>query len=233
MAVEHVDTLNAETHEPKHITDATTGDNGKIITPSSATNAVSVLEAPKMEKMNSIDVSADTNAVAGTLFVADGSGGMVAEPAGAAGVTLGGLIRGSMGFHGATDTTTVADTNYHPIDTGWGGAGIVAGELNGMTFSSGLLTATYAGTYAVVCSFSLTLAAGTNDVLEWDISVDGTEIGKSQKRYIANTTDIESMSIADHVAMTAGQTIGLEIKVDTTDNLTVHGFNFDVIRLGP
>jgi hypothetical protein len=137
-----------------------------------------------------------------------------------------------MGFHGSTDTTVIAvpDT-FYPIDTGWGGAGIVADHLVGMTFDSGLLTVVYAGHYLLSVSFSLTLSSGTNDVLEWDFALDGSAIGHSQKRYIANTSDIGSMGATGMHDITAGQTIGMVIKVDATDDLVVHGFQLTVVRL--
>lgn len=43
MATQHSAILSADCHEPKHITNATTADAGKVITPSSATNGISVL----------------------------------------------------------------------------------------------------------------------------------------------------------------------------------------------
>lgn len=43
MAIQHKDLLNADAHEPKHITDATTAQAGHIITPSATVNGQSVL----------------------------------------------------------------------------------------------------------------------------------------------------------------------------------------------
>lgn len=58
MATEHVTILNAECHEPKHITDAVMADAGKVITPSSVTNGVSTLR-----KLASTELS-DTASIA-------------------------------------------------------------------------------------------------------------------------------------------------------------------------
>ncbi len=44
---EHVTIANADAHEPKHITISVTGDNGKIITPSSSVSGTSTLEVIK------------------------------------------------------------------------------------------------------------------------------------------------------------------------------------------
>lgn len=41
--IQHKDLPNSQLHEPKHILTATTGDSGKVITPSSMTNGVSQL----------------------------------------------------------------------------------------------------------------------------------------------------------------------------------------------
>lgn len=41
--MEHVNIPSANCHEPKHISDASTGDAGKVITPSASTPGVSVL----------------------------------------------------------------------------------------------------------------------------------------------------------------------------------------------
>lgn len=43
MAVEHKDITHDQCHEPKHITNASTSDAGKVITPSSTTSGTSVL----------------------------------------------------------------------------------------------------------------------------------------------------------------------------------------------
>lgn len=221
MSKEHSTVQHAKVHEPKHITISGTGDNGKIVTPSDTTNGTSSLEYPKANKLDS------GSEIVGTQVIADGSGGMEFEP-------VSGLVHGSMGFHGGTDTTVIAvGATYYPIDQGWGGAGIVSDHLNGMTFSSAGLVATYPGHYLINCSFSLTLAAGTNDVLQWDISIDGAAAGHPQKRYIANTSDIGSMSITSAQILTAGQAISLVIQVDVADNLTVHGFEMSAVRLHP
>ena len=45
---------NAEAHEPIHITDAVTGDAGKVITPSSSTNGVSELRKLVETEINSV-----------------------------------------------------------------------------------------------------------------------------------------------------------------------------------
>lgn len=43
MPIEHNSILNAQCHEPKHISDATTGDAGKVITPDAITGGTSEL----------------------------------------------------------------------------------------------------------------------------------------------------------------------------------------------
>ena len=49
---EHVDIQSSQCHEPKHITSATTADAGKVITPSSVSNGVSVFR-----KLDAADIT--------------------------------------------------------------------------------------------------------------------------------------------------------------------------------
>jgi|TARA_Y100000296_G_scaffold86683_1_gene127327 hypothetical protein len=233
--VEHADILSAEAHEPKSITNATTGDNGKIITPSSATNAISVLELPKAEKLDSEDSSAGGNAAAGVILEADGSGGTQWYPAGHA-TPVAGSVYGAFGHHGSSETTAIAvATTYVDIDEGWSGA-LAAKPLNGMTFSAGtgFLTATHAGTYELTATVSVALAAGTNDNVEVDFQVDGAVIGEEIPRLITATTDVGVISVNTIHALTAAQTVGLAIRNNTTTaNLDITAVSVTAIRLGP
>lgn len=67
--VEHVNIQHADTHEPRHITVSTTADAGKVITPSSSTNGVSVLRFLGITEIDS------TGIPAGNYLASDGAGG--------------------------------------------------------------------------------------------------------------------------------------------------------------
>lgn len=70
----HSSLQNAKVHEPKHITDATAGDAGKVITPSSSTNGKSVLRKlasneitydPSSSLLSSTDIKAALDELSG------------------------------------------------------------------------------------------------------------------------------------------------------------------------
>lgn len=52
MAIQHKDILSNNTHEPRHISSASTSDAGKVITPSSNTAGTSVLRSLEMEDID-------------------------------------------------------------------------------------------------------------------------------------------------------------------------------------
>jgi len=71
--IQHKDILNADTHEPKHITDAVIGDAGKVITPSSVVNGVSVLrylvESEIEDVVDAITVEMDDISTASSAWI--------------------------------------------------------------------------------------------------------------------------------------------------------------------
>lgn len=71
--IQHKDILNADTHEPKHITDSVIGDAGKVITPSSVINGVSVLRylsENEIENINDIvNVELDDISTASSAWI--------------------------------------------------------------------------------------------------------------------------------------------------------------------
>ena len=67
---DHRGLISAEVHECIHITDATTADSGKVITPSSTTNAVSVIRQLTPTDLNYV-TGQQTNALTGWVTVKD------------------------------------------------------------------------------------------------------------------------------------------------------------------
>lgn len=215
--ITHSTMVSADVHEPKHITTAVTGDNGKIITPSSSADGVSVLE-----QLDITDVTADGITTAGKNVVTTATGGLViADDPGA---TFGGAH-----YHGGAVTTTISSsTVYVALNT----AGMASTVLNGVTESSGQLTAVGEGNYILTMSIAFQLAAGTNEEIEFDFAVDGSVLGHGQVRLVGSSSDIGSLGNMVLHNLSAGEVVDIYVRNNTgTQNVQHLAVELNMIRL--
>ena len=215
--VQHSTMTTDDVHEPKHISTAVTGDNGKIITPSGSSAGVSVLES-----LDITDVVASGVTTAGKNVVTTAAGGLVVadDP----GATYGGTH-----YHGGAVTTTISSaTVYVQLNT----AGMGSTVLNGVTESGGRMTAVGAGTYILTMSVGFQLAAGTNEEIEFDFAVDGSVIGHGQRRLVGSSSDIGSLGNMVLHTLTANQVVDVYVRNNTgTQNVEHLTYEFNMVRL--
>lgn len=108
--IDHTGLTSSQVHEPKHITDATTSDNGKVITPSSSTDGESSLES-----LEGTDI-ASTGESTGVFLTADGDdtsswGTVEGADLGSNGESSGKVLT-SDGSNGATWEDPTDNTNF-------------------------------------------------------------------------------------------------------------------------
>lgn len=120
--VEHVDILNAECHEPKHITDGTGGDTGKVITNHSSAAGTSVY---RLLKESEIEEVIDYYTVGMSTIATAQSAWVVAIAAGTI-VSFSSVIDGAL--------TTVDET--------------ITLEIGGTPVTNGVITIAYSGSAA-------------------------------------------------------------------------------------
>ena len=215
--ITHSTMPTAKVHEPKHITTAVTGDNGKIITPSGSSDGVSVLES-----LDITDVVAGGVSTAGKNVVTTAIGGLaIADDPGA---TFGGAH-----YHGGAVTTTISSsTVYVALNT----AGMSSTVLNGVTESGGRLTAVGAGSYILTMSVGFQLAGGTNEEIEFDFAVDGSVIGHGQRRLVGSSSDIGSLGNMVLHTLAANEVVDVYVRNNTgTQNVEHLTFELNMIRL--
>jgi hypothetical protein len=133
---DHKTILNAEAHEPKHITDTTTADAGKVITPSSITGGES-----ELRNLNSSEVTNKRIAVTAIIDdVSTISSGWVVSP------VEGDVVRIDSVIDGAIDTADATLT----------------ARINGIAMGNGSIIIDFTGSAAG--DTDSTLPSGSNTV---------------------------------------------------------------------
>lgn len=146
--IQHKDILNADTHEPKHITNAVIGDAGKVITPSSVVNGVSVLrylsETEIADVVDPITVELDDISTASSAWIVAPFSGEVER--------IYSVIDGAI---------AVANAN-------------ISTYINGVAVTGGALTIAFAGSAAGVVDSATPV--GNNNIVQgqaFEIRTDG------------------------------------------------------------
>lgn len=197
--IQHSGILSADTHEPKHISDATTTDSGKVITPSST-----VANTSELRSLNKDDID---NTNTDRLHLEIVANATVINFAGAPADTT---------LHTSTDYTTVTlfTENITVPKRGFsfnaptGQAtcnrdGLYAGEL-WMSVSSDAVSTLIGVRYGLNGNF---FAAGDGAVLKVLAKASG---------------DIHMMSAIAEVPLVATDVITLGIVADKASNITIH-----------
>lgn len=189
---EHNILLNAQTHEPKHITDAVTGDAGKVITPSSTVSGTSDIRVltpaevgvlshyGEMEVIQNSTVKALTAATDTTLYTASDYSQIT-------GLFTAGVVDG---ITFATDELTVPITGIYSL-YGWANVTFsVNNPLIGLKFTLNGVTVPPVATPTL-------------------------------RRKLGTGADVASMAGTGLVSLTAGDSIGISTASSLTGNLTI------------
>ena len=217
--ITHSTMPTAKVHEPKHITTAVTGDNGKIITPSSASDGVSVLE-----QLDVTDLVATGVTTEGRVVETTATGGIQIS-------TDAGHSFGGVHYHGGAVTTTISSsTVYVQMNT----AGMSSLLLNGVTESAGRLTIVTAGKYLCTLNVSFGLAAGTNEEIEFDFAVDTSVSGHGQRRLVGSSSDIGSLGSTAMIDLAANEVVDVYVRNNTgTQNVQHYTYTLNIVRMAP
>lgn len=202
MSTQHSSIGHANCHEPKHITIATTADAGKVITPSSASNGVSVLRKLDIDEIN------------GGFVPAYGSMAIVHNTVGLA-------------LTAAADTTLHTTSQYTPVTGFWS-----EHTTQGMTFSSGTMTVTEAGVYLITVYYCVSMADGTNNKIGFTGTLNGSPVtGGVLIVNLANAIDVHTLSASGITTLAAGDAVGVCMAVDDAQTYVIQDALYNIVRI--
>lgn len=197
MTIEHSAIVSANCHEPKHISDATTGDAGKVITPDSTTSGTSILRLLKLEELDFTTVPhINLNIIANTTPVAVTA-------------AVDGTLHTSSDYSAITQFTE--DTGYAKV---------------GFTFNAGTgqITVPETGVYRMSLWLSITSDA-VNSVVGLRFGVGGNYFPVASpvlKVEVVAASEIQSLSAMGEYSMTASDVLTIGLACSKTANITVH-----------
>jgi len=223
---DHKTILNAETHEPKHITDAVTGDAGKVITPDSSTSGISALRKLKTEELDVISGAA---------------GQIVRVNAGATALEYkapGGSVYGQLDVTSNTVATSITVAATDVLITGatlaTPAALATAGLSNGVTFdntgNNELLKIVTAGIYNI--SAAISFEGVTGATFAFHIAKNGTALATSKIRRKTANADVGAVTLIENASLAANDTIQIAVQNEGgTGNPTITDMNLNLILL--
>lgn len=177
---------------------------------------------PTVSNVNTIRVSNGT--------LTDEGGGVVS-------ITTGGGSVAVQSFGEVTQPSGGSTINLTTTYTGWNTGAV--GQISDMTFASGVgadpdtLSPDNDGTFQAVATFSISSGTANRDVVA-AFSVNGTVNTDTEvTRSFSSTGDSGSFSITKLLNLTAGDEVGVELKVvANTTTLTVDNISFNLTSIG-
>lgn len=199
MTLEHRDLNTADVHEPKHISDTTAADSGKVITPSTGGNSVLRYLAPA-------DVGLDFYYLEWTV---------------AENTTL-------LSLTAAVDSTLYTGTDYTQLNV-VNLPGAVENEAFGMSFGATdyEVTIPVTGTYRITFWTNMFVDTASTKI-GFRLFVDGTPVGSTAKRTFTNIGNVGHLSVDALQTFTAGQSIGIGIASDKTIDATIEDLKANI-----
>lgn len=201
--IAHSSIVSADTHEPKHISDSTISDAGKVITPSGS-------GASELRNLTPVEVGITFSY--GEISVEENT-----TP---------------FAITAAVDSDLHTDSDYALLNSSRLTTSVEP-ELYGMTYDSvtNTLTTTVDGVYYLGGWFNV-LSSANSSVVAIKYTIDGAIVGPHIVSDIKELGRIQNMSGFGLVTLSAGQAIGAAIACDKSASITIEEmrFNLNLIR---
>lgn len=194
---DHRTLASVNVHEPKHISDATSADAGKVITPS-VTSGVSELRLLTPDEVG-------INFTYGEMQLSQNTT--------------------SFSITAATDPTLYTDSDYVLINS-VRAPGVTLDQNNGVTLDNvnNTLNAPTTGIYRISGWFNIE-SDTINSKMAISYTNNGVVSGLKPKHDIKEVSRVQNISAFGLISATAGDDIGIAVACDKTANITLQDFN--------